>query len=1154
MNRRMAALVVVALYLASMLAFSCCDSSAETRGLDFEAEYKQPFLYYSGTVTGVPEGTLITADLGDNGSIVSAFTTVDSSGSFSGTVRLNNVKDGTYNLRIRANPVGEMSFSVTKSIKISSDPNYKAVTGITLSDASLEVVEGEVRTVGYTLLPGDATNKTINWYSSNPEVARIDDGKLYARNAGEATITAKTSTTGVEASLSVKVGKLSPSIPQTIEITISGGSEATMDLEVKGVPKDGDYTIEWASSNPDVASISPKADPRGSTLVGKSEGKTSVTATVFTSYGLSAVAKCDVTVKKSAATTDNLYTFEISMDVDADMVKHPKYTTEMLESGIKISARGSNAAEALSKACSENAIPLDLLYTDVLKGWIITLFGLGDVKLDGGKWKYWIQYYEGSYNQYTLGYYTDGGTFQLIYGITDEGGGSAEDPNKGTNVKDNPDGSQTVSKSESGTEEDGTKFVRDEDVTTNPDGSQTITKVETKDNPDGSQTVTKEDTVKNPDGSISSSSKIETVSKTETGKDGTKTETITEKRTDSSGSSSEKESTVTTNKDGTKTETTKETSTSSDGTSVVKESTATVSKDGKVQETGTETSKDASGKVTGTTEYTKESATESDGTKKETTDETFKDVSGEVTGSKQTTVEEKKNAGGSKTTTTEVSKDVYGAATGSKETVSEEKKTSGGSSTSTVETVRDANGDKTSVKKTETVIKNSILAGGKTGMTTTFTETTKDGSGKTTGSVESVEDVVKGGGTISVKHSETAKDASGSVVSKYEFTSERTEKMDGEITEISATKVAGDVKEKSETTILNMKDGTYSKDVSTTTTSPEGTKQKDVSTSSSKLEDGTKTTESVTEKVKDSSGKEVSSSERSSEVVDTSVEKSEKVTEKTSAGGSVSESVKASIDAKDGSSSTEAEVSMKDGSVVKAESTTTVAAEGTVGADVIGSAVKQSEAAVGMVSSEGTDVKKTLEIEGDGATLSPEALGMIADHGASLRIGGTGGSGTMTFDDDVCENLSDQKGDVGFSMEEGDTGDLNEKQKDVVGDRFFLVLGATVGDGMIHELGGTARIAFGYAPSEGQDPAKLSVYYVDADGNRTRMDSSFDPATGMFSMTTTHFSVFMVAAEEEPVSEPSSDGDGSALLIGAAVAAIIAIAIAAVCLIRARKV
>ena len=931
-------------------------------------------------------------------------------------------------------------------------------------------------------------------------------------------------------------------------VSVYVGGSITLSFDVTGCdPRD----VMLKSSRPDVATVDSSLSSTGTAVVnGVSEGS----CTVIAEYkGVSTSISVNV-VQKPAEKKE--YTIFIQMKYDADIAakKSPGWTADDLEAGFEDTVTATNAQEALELICQKNKIPYAFYSGGDIKGWIDSMFGVGDVNLGNGLWKYWVQYHNGSYNQWTLGHYTDGGHFEIIYDITSESGGSAEDPNKGTNVKDNPDGSQTVSKSESGTEEDGTKFVRNEEVTTNPDGSETITKVETRDNPDGSQTVIKEDTVKNRDGSISGSSKIETVSKTETGKDGTKTETITEKRTDSSGSSSEKESTVTTNKDGTKTETTKETSTSSDGTSVVKESTATVSKDGKVQETGTETSKDASGKVTGTTEYTKESATESDGTKKETTDETFKDVSGTVTGSKQTTVEEKKTAGGSKTTTTEVSKDVSGEVTGSKETVSEEKKTSGGSSTSTVETVRDANGDKTSVKKTETVIKNSILAGGKTGMTTTFTETTKDGSGKTTGSVESVEDVVKGGGTISVKHSETAKDASGSVVSKYEFTSERTEKKDGEITEISATKVAGDVKEKSETTILNMKDGTYSKDVSTTTTSPEGTKQKDVSTSSSKLEDGTKTTESVTEKVKDPSGKEVSSSERSSEVVDTSVEKSEKVTEKTSAGGSVSESVKASIDAKDGSSSTEAEVSMKDGSVVKAESTTTVVAEGTVGADVIGSAVKQSEAAVGMVSSEGTDVKKTFEIEGDGATLSPEALGMIADHGASLRIGGTGGSGTMTFDDDVCENLSDQKGDVGFSMEEGDTGDLNEKQKDVIGDRFFLVLGATVGDGRIHELGGTARIAFGYSPSEGQDPAKLSVYYVDADGNRTRMDSSFDPATGMFSMTTTHFSVFMVAAEEEPVSEPSSDGDGSALLIGAAVAAIIAIAIAAVYLIRTRKV
>ena len=1062
-------------------------------------------------------------------------------------------KDGKISTAISVNPLEKGVYNVLASVNstlLYDVASFVVNEYITLGEPKYDVSKGKLELSGYST--SEAVEFTITGSGTKergflPVEERRYGGQisLSLKNGTYDVVVYQNDDSKVQCSKRFIVSDVEL-IPDVKSLTMYAGSSAVVTFVMKGCTPN-DVVVSSTSECIKVSNM----DVNGKITISALEigsGKVIVRCE-------GVIVEIQISILQKPAEKKE-YTIFIQMKYDADIAakKSPGWTADDLEAGFEDTVTATNAQEALELICQKNKIPYAFYSGGDIKGWIDSMFGVGDVNLGNGLWKYWVQYHNGSYNQWTLGHYTDGGHFEIIYDITSESGGSAEDPNKGTNVKDNPDGSQTVSKSESGTEEDGTKFVRNEHVTTNPDGSQTITKTETRDNPDGSQTVTKEDTVKNPDGSISGSSKIETVSKTETNKDGTKTETITEKRTDSSGSSSEKESTVTTNKDGTKTETTKETSTSSDGTSVVKESTATVSKDGKVQETGTETSKDASGKVTGTTEYTKESATESDGTKKETTDETFKDVSGEVTGSKQTTVEEKKTAGGSKTTTTEVSKDVSGEVTGSKETVSEEKKTSGGSSTSTVETVRDANGDKTSVKKTETVIKNSILAGGKTGMTTTFTETTKDGSGKTTGSVESVEDVVKGGGTISVKHSETAKDASGSIVSKYEYTSERTEKKDGEITEISATKVAGDVKEKSETTILNMKDGTYSKDVSTTTTSPEGTKQKDVSTSSSKLEDGTKTTESVTEKVKDPSGKEVSSSERSSEVVDTSVEKSEKVTEKTSAGGSVSESVKASIDAKDGSSSTEAEVSMKDGSVVKAESTTTVAAEGTVGTDVIGSAVKQSEAAVGMVSSEGTDVKKTLEIEGDGATLSPEALGMIADHGASLRIGGTGGSGTMTFDDDVCENLSDQKGDVGFSMEEGDTGDLNEKQKDVVGDRFFLVLGATVGDGRIHELGGTARIAFGYAPSEGQDPAKLSVYYVDADGNRTRMDSSFDPATGMFSMTTTHFSVFMVAAEEEPVSEPSSDGDGSALLIGAAVAAIVAIAIAAVYLIRTRKV
>ena len=63
------------------------------------------------------------------------------------------------------------------------------VSSITLSDKTLELKEGENKTLGVTILPDNATNKNYSWSSSDSEVASIDNGKVTANKKGTATIT-----------------------------------------------------------------------------------------------------------------------------------------------------------------------------------------------------------------------------------------------------------------------------------------------------------------------------------------------------------------------------------------------------------------------------------------------------------------------------------------------------------------------------------------------------------------------------------------------------------------------------------------------------------------------------------------------------------------------------------------------------------------------------------------------------------------------------------------------------------------------------------------------------------------------------------------------------------------------------------------------------
>lgn len=77
--------------------------------------------------------------------------------------------------------------------------NPIAITGVTLDQSSLTLVEGKNATLMATITPNNyTTNGEITWTSSNPEVATVDaTGKVVAVKEGTATITAKTAIDGV---------------------------------------------------------------------------------------------------------------------------------------------------------------------------------------------------------------------------------------------------------------------------------------------------------------------------------------------------------------------------------------------------------------------------------------------------------------------------------------------------------------------------------------------------------------------------------------------------------------------------------------------------------------------------------------------------------------------------------------------------------------------------------------------------------------------------------------------------------------------------------------------------------------------------------------------------------------------------------------------
>lgn len=81
-----------------------------------------------------------------------------------------------------------------------------AVTDVSLDKTYMSLVQGNSRTLAATITPVNATNKKVEWKSSDNTIATVDsNGKVTAVNAGTATISVTTEEGNKTASCSVKV-------------------------------------------------------------------------------------------------------------------------------------------------------------------------------------------------------------------------------------------------------------------------------------------------------------------------------------------------------------------------------------------------------------------------------------------------------------------------------------------------------------------------------------------------------------------------------------------------------------------------------------------------------------------------------------------------------------------------------------------------------------------------------------------------------------------------------------------------------------------------------------------------------------------------------------------------------------------------------------
>lgn len=170
------------------------------------------------------------------------------------------------------------------------------VTGISLSETTVELKPGETRQLTATVLPQNASNAEVTWYSDKENIATVSQSGLVTAVApGEATVHVVTSDGGKMASCLVKVGTPVKGVTLSMSSASLYVGDPSLDISATLYPSDAtEKSLEWVSTDPAVASVVPGAALRA-VIKPLKPGKATITATTkdggFT-------ASCEVTVKR----------------------------------------------------------------------------------------------------------------------------------------------------------------------------------------------------------------------------------------------------------------------------------------------------------------------------------------------------------------------------------------------------------------------------------------------------------------------------------------------------------------------------------------------------------------------------------------------------------------------------------------------------------------------------------------------------------------------------------------------------------------------------------------------------------------------------------------------------------------------------------------
>lgn len=151
--------------------------------------------------------------------------------------------------------------SICLLLSCSRKPERIPVRQVTLDQNKISLTEGDTYTLTASVLPDNASNKTILWTSSNPDVATIDGGVITAVGKGSTLIFARAEEDDRKASCSVTVYPLVKDIAvegvslNHTSLRLARGSQYDGLEAVVSPPDATNKQVSWRSSNYSVASV-----------------------------------------------------------------------------------------------------------------------------------------------------------------------------------------------------------------------------------------------------------------------------------------------------------------------------------------------------------------------------------------------------------------------------------------------------------------------------------------------------------------------------------------------------------------------------------------------------------------------------------------------------------------------------------------------------------------------------------------------------------------------------------------------------------------------------------------------------------------------------------------------------------------------------------